>query len=202
MFILGVTGGIGSGKSTVSSILRDRGVLVLDADEISHKVTESDGLAIEPIRELFGNRAINSDNSLNRKYVSSIVFDDRTKLDNLSTIIHRCVFEYMDKVIEEERQKGTKALVLDVPIPVKNGFVSRCNQIWVVTCEETVRVERIVKRGMSEEEARRRMAMQMTDDEYLALGDFEINNSGTREELETRINELIVAEFHSRGIRI
>lgn len=202
MFILGVTGGIGSGKSTVSSILRDRGVLVLDADEISHKVTESDGLAIEPIRELFGNRAINSDNSLNRKYVSSIVFDDRTKLDNLSTIIHRCVFEYMDKVIEEERQKGTKALVLDVPIPVKNGFVSRCNQIWVVTCEETVRVERIVKRGMTEEEARRRMAMQMTDDEYLALGDFEINNSGTREELETRINELIVAEFHSRGIRI
>ncbi|MCQ2533276.1 MAG: dephospho-CoA kinase [Clostridia bacterium] len=202
MFILGVTGGIGSGKSTVSSILRDKGVLVLDADEISHKVTEADGLAIESIRELFGNRAINSDNSLNRKYVSSIVFDDRTKLDNLSTIIHRCVFEYMDKVIEEERQKGTKALVLDVPIPVKNGFVSRCNQIWVVTCEETVRVERIVKRGMSEEEARRRMAMQMTDDEYLALGDFEINNSGTREELETRINELIVAEFHSRGIRI
>lgn len=202
MFILGVTGGIGSGKSTVSAILRDRGVLVLDADEISHKVTEANGLAIEEIRELFGNKAINLDNSLNRKYVSSIVFEDRTKLDNLSAIIHKCVFDYMDKVITEERQKGTKAIVLDVPIPVKNGFVSRCNQIWVVTCEETVRIDRIVKRGMTEEDARRRIEMQMTDEEYLEIADFEVNNSGSKEELEDRVNELIVSEFHSRGIRI
>ncbi|MCQ2482345.1 MAG: dephospho-CoA kinase [Clostridia bacterium] len=202
MFILGVTGGIGSGKSTVSSILRERGVLVLDADEISRKVTEADGLAIESIREAFGNRAIGPDNALNRKYMASVVFNDNTKLDLLSSIIHRYVFEYMNKVIDEERNKGTKAIVLDVPIPVKNGFVSACNRIWVVTCDEEVRIQRLLKRGMTEDDARRRISVQMTDDEYLAIGNCEIDNSGTLDELETRVQELIEEDFLSRGIRI
>ncbi len=202
MFILGVTGGIGSGKSTVSSILRERGVLVLDADEISRKVTEADGLAIDSIREAFGNKAIGSDNALNRKYMASVVFNDNTKLDLLSSIIHRYVFEYMNKVIDEERNKGTKAIVLDVPIPVKNGFVSACNRIWVVTCDEEVRIQRLLKRGMTEDDARRRISVQMTDDEYLAIGNSEIDNSGTLDELETRVQELIEEDFLSRGIRI
>ena len=202
LFILGVTGGIGSGKSTVSSILRERGVLVLDADGISRKVTEADGLAIENIREVFGNRAINNDNSLNRKYMASIVFNDNTKLDMLSSIIHKYVFEYMNNVIAEERNKGTKAIVLDVPIPVKNGFVSICNRIWVVTCDEDVRIQRLLKRGMTEDDARRRISVQMTDDEYRAIGNSEIDNSGTLEELVARVEGLIEEDFLSRGIRI
>lgn len=202
MFILGVTGGIGSGKSTVSSILRERGVLVLDADAISHEVTKADGLAIENIREVFGAKAINSDNSMNRKYMASVVFNDNTKLDILSQIIHRYVFIYMDKVIEEERNKGTRAIVLDVPIPVNNGFVSRCNRIWVVTCEENVRIQRLINRGLTEDDIRRRISVQMTDEEYLAIGDSEINNSGSLEDLNARVEELIEADFHSRGIRV
>lgn len=202
MFILGVTGGIGSGKSTVSSILRERGVLVLDADAISHEVTKTDGLAIENIREVFGAKAINSDNSMNRKYMASVVFNDNTKLDILSQIIHRYVFIYMDKVIEEERNKGTRAIVLDVPIPVNNGFVSRCNRIWVVTCEENVRIQRLINRGLTEDDIRRRISVQMTDEEYLAIGDSEINNSGSLEDLNARVEELIEADFHSRGIRV
>lgn len=202
MFVIGITGGIGSGKSTVSNILRERGVMVLDADEISHKVTEVGGIALPEIEEVFGRKAISADGSMNRKYISSQVFSDNTKLDLLSSIIHRYVFQYMDTELAKEQQKKTKCVVLDVPIPVKKGFVDHCNQIWVVTCDEAVRVNRLIDRGMTREDALRRISVQMTDDEYSALGDFTIDNSGDIDELMGKVEELIKSQLHERGIRI
>ena len=202
MFILGITGGIGSGKSSVAAILRERGIRVLDADEISREVTEEGGLAIDEIREVFGDRAITATGAMNRRYMSSIVFSDNRKLDLLSSIIHRHVFEYMDKELAKETEKKTRCVALDVPIPVKKGFVDRCDQIWVVTCDTDIRIMRLIARGMDREEAMRRIAVQMTDDEYAALGDHVIDNSGTPEELSARVEELIVSQLHERGIRI
>lgn len=202
MFVLGITGGIGSGKSTVSGILKDRGLKVLDADQLSREVTAVGGIALPEIEEIFGNRAIASDGSMNRKYVSSVVFSDNTKLDILSSIIHKYVLQYIAEDIEKERVRGTKCIVLDVPIPVKKGFCDKCNQIWVVTCDENVRIKRLIDRGLTKEDAQRRIAVQMTDEEYLSLGDFEINNSGTLDELYDRTEELIKSELFERGIRI
>lgn len=202
MFVLGITGGIGSGKSTVSGILKDRGLKVLDADQLSREVTAVGGIALPEIEEVFGNRAIASDGSMNRKYVSSVVFSDNTKLDILSSIIHKYVLQYIAEDIEKERVRGTKCIVLDVPIPVKKGFCDKCNQIWVVTCDENVRIKRLIDRGLTKEDAQRRIAVQMTDEEYLSLGDFEINNSGTLDELYDRTEELIKSELFERGIRI
>lgn len=202
MFVLGITGGIGSGKSTVSGILKDRGLKVLDADQLSREVTAVGGIALPEIEEVFGSRAISSDGSMNRKYVSSVVFSDNTKLDILSSIIHKYVLQYIAEDIEKERVCGTKCIVLDVPIPVKKGFCDKCNQIWVVTCDENVRIKRLIDRGLTKEDAQRRIAVQMTDEEYLSLGDFEINNSGTLDELYERTEELIKSELFERGIRI
>ncbi len=201
MFVLGVSGGIGSGKSTVSGILEARGLRVLDADKISHLVTEADGIAMPEIVEVFGRRAVLPDGSMNRKYISSIVFKDNTKLDLLSSIIHKYVFQYMDEEIAKETQKKTKCVVLDVPIPVKK-FVQNCNQIWIVTCEEETKLQRLVNRGMDLEEAKRRIAVQMTDDEYSELGDFVIDNSGSLEELNEKVDNLVIKQLHERGIRV
>ncbi|MBO7426057.1 MAG: dephospho-CoA kinase [Clostridiales bacterium] len=201
MFVLGVTGGIGTGKSTVSGILRDRGLLVLDADQISKDVTDVDGIANEEIAQVFGNRAIRN-NALDRKYISSIVFNDKTKLDKLSSIIHKYVLKYIADQLEKERTKGTKCVVLDVPIPVEKGFVDKCNQIWVVTCDTEIKLRRLVDRGMTLDDAKRRIAMQMTDEEYLNIGDYEINNSGSFDDLITRVEELIKEQLYERGIRI
>ena len=201
MFVLGVTGGIGTGKSTVSGILRDRGLLVLDADQISRDVTDVDGIANEEIAQVFGNRAIRN-NALDRKYISSIVFNDKTKLDILSSIIHKHVLKYIADQLEKERAKGTKCVVLDVPIPVEKGFVDKCNQIWVVTCDTEIKLRRLVDRGMTLDDAKRRIAMQMTDEEYLNIGDHEINNSGTIDDLISRVEELIKEQLYERGIRI
>lgn len=201
MFVLGVTGGIGSGKSTVSEILGNRGIRVLDADKISKDVTDVNGIALPEITEVFGNRAVKN-NALDRKYISSIVFNDKTKLDVLSSIIHKYVLTYMSDEIEKERTKGTKCLVLDVPIPVKKGFLDKCNQVWVVTCDMNVRLNRLYDRGMNLDDAKRRIAMQMTDEEYVSLGDFEIDNSGSLEDLHKKVENLITKQLHERGIRV
>ena len=201
MFILGITGGIGSGKSTVSGLLAERGLLVLDADEISRAVTGPNGRAMPEIAAAFGNKVVSSNGALNRKVMSDIAFGDKKKLDDLSTIIHRCVFEDMIETIEKEKQKGTKCVVLDVPIPV-NKFRELCNQIWVVTCDKDVRLARLQKRGMDKEEAERRIAVQMTDDEYCEIGDFSIDNSWALEDLQDKVEVLIREQLYERGIRI
>ncbi len=202
MFIVGITGGIGTGKSSVAGIFAGKGIRVLDADEISREVTGVDGAALPEIRELFGSKAIDPKNSLNRKYVASLVFSDRTKLDKLSAIIHKYVFERISAEIDLERNRGTKLIVMDVPIPVKKGFADICNQIWVISADESVRLERLVERGMDADEAKRRMSMQMTREEYEDLADFVIVNDGTREELMSQVLKIIDKELLERGIRI
>ena len=202
MFVLGITGPIGSGKSTVSKIFKDKEILVLDADQISRDVTASEGAAIDEIEETFGPKAISSDRSLNRKYMADVVFKDNRKLDQLSAIIHKHVFIVMDKVLEEQKKLKTKLVVLDVPIPVNKGFVDHCDQIWAVTCEDHIRLERLIGRGMTKEDALRRIAVQMTNDEYAALGDHVIDNSGTPEELIESVEALIKSELNERGIRV
>lgn len=201
MFVLGITGGIGSGKSTVSGILAERGLLVLDADEISRAVTGPGGRAMPEIAETFGKKVVAPNGSLNRRVMSDIAFGDKKKLDDLSTIIHKHVFEQMEESLSKEKDKGTKCVVLDVPIPVKK-FRELCNQIWVVTCDMDVRLARLQKRGMEKDEAERRIAVQMTDDEYCELGDHSIDNSWDLDDLKDKVEVLIKEQLYERGIRI
>ena len=201
MFVLGITGGIGSGKSTVSAILADKGLLVLDADEISRTVTGPGGRAMPEIASVFGNKVVSSNGALNRRVMSDIAFGDKKKLDDLSAIVHRHVFEQIDEALAKEKEKGSKCVVLDVPIPV-NKFRELCDQIWVVTCDKDVRLARLQKRGMNRDEAERRIAVQMTDDEYCELGDHSIDNSWDLEDLKDKVEVLIREQLHERGIRI
>jgi len=201
MFVLGITGGIGSGKSTVSSLLSERGLPVLDADEISRSVTGPMGRAMPEIAETFGKKVVSANGALNRKAMSDIAFSDKKKLDQLSSIIHKHVFEQIDETLKKEKEKGTKCVVLDVPIPV-NKFRELCNQIWVVTCDKDVRLARLQKRGMNKDEAERRIAVQMTDDEYCELGDHSIDNSWALDDLKDKVEVLIREQLYERGIRI
>lgn len=202
MFVIGITGGIGTGKSSVADIFAGKGIRVLDADEISRQVTGENGAALDEIRLLFGNKAIDSNKSLNRKYVASLVFSDRTKLDKLSAIIHKYVLEKIAVEIDSERNRGTKLIVMDVPIPVKKGFVDICNQIWVISADESIRLDRLTQRGMDHDDAKRRISMQMTREEYEDIADIVIVNDGTKEELVLQVEKIIEKELLERGIRI
>ncbi len=202
MFVLGITGGIGCGKSTVSGYFRDRGVMVLDADEISRQVTDVGGVALPEIAEFLGPRAITAQGALNRKYVASLVFSEKKKLDKLSSIIHRYVLSTIAEEIAKAAEKKVKLVVLDVPIPVRHGFVDVCNQIWVVSTRDDIRLERLVLRGMDRDDARKRMAMQMTREEYEELADIVLENDGTIDELIEKVEKAVVQELNERGIRI
>ncbi|NLW89591.1 MAG: dephospho-CoA kinase [Clostridiaceae bacterium] len=202
MFVIGITGGIGSGKTSVADIFRSKGVRVLDADEISREVTGPGGAALPEICELFGKKSIDSDHSMNRKFIASLVFSNRKKLDLLSKTVHKYVLQKIAAELGLEREKGAKLIVLDVPIPVKKGFADICNQIWVISADESIRMDRLIARGMDADDARRRMDMQMTREEYEEMADIVIVNDNGKEDLLACVEKNIVEQLHERGIRI
>ncbi len=201
MFLIGITGGIGCGKSTVAQLCRDAGLAVLDADAISREATSPGGLAIQPILEKFGKSVIGSDGGLDRSKMAQLAFSDRKILDQLSRIVHAQVIAEMNRLIEQHRQKKTKVVVLDVPIPVRQGFLDTVDQVWVVWAEDAVRIDRLRARGMAEEEARRRMAMQMTLAEFSEIADHTIDNSFDYLQLIDQVEGLLKQELGNRGIR-
>ena len=202
MFIIGITGGIGCGKSTAADICKKAGIAVIDADELSRSATATGGAAIDELREQFGPAVIAADGSLDRKVMAALAFKNHRALDQLSAIVHRHVIRMMQEQVAKLTEKKARACVLDVPIPVKNGFLDICDQVWVVWASDDVRVERLRRRGMDDEEARRRMRMQMTREEYTALASHVIENDGDLDQLEKKVFDLLEDELGQRGIRL
>lgn len=201
MFIIGITGGIGCGKSAVAEICRAAGLPVIDADAISRAATAAGGAAIDELAACFGPSVIDSGGALDRQAMAALAFRNHRALDQLSAIVHRHVLAQMKEEIRILQDKKEKAVVLDVPIPVKHGFLDLCDQVWVVWADDNLRLERLRRRGMEEAEARRRMAMQMNREEYAAIADQLIMNNEGLDQLTLRVRELLAAELGQRGIR-
>lgn len=202
MFVIGITGGIGTGKSTVAKLFGLMGLTILDADQISHDVTAAGGLAVPEVIECFGDEILDDAGNIDREKLAEIVFTDKNRLDRLSAIIHRWVIASIQDQVKKLEKKKIKACVLDVPIPVKEGFLDIANHVLVVWAKESIRIQRLAKRGMSEDEARRRMAMQMTEEEYSRLANEVLRNDGSLEELVEAVEAVATRELRSRGIRL
>ena len=187
-YVIGVTGGIGSGKSSVSAIMAELGAEVVDADEISHGVTQGGMPAVYEIADAFGDRFVDMYGRLRRQALAKHVFSDPERVRRLESIIHRYVIMDIESRVKRFRQRGRGVMALDVPIPVEHGFRDQCDLIWVVDAEEDIRIARVMQRSdMTEEEVRERMASQMSRGEYMAIADRIITNNGTREELYTQV---------------
>lgn len=200
MFVIGITGGIGCGKSTLADLMREAGIPVLDADQISRETTAPGGTALPEIAEFFGPRILNEQGELDREELARQVFKDRKKLDQLERIVHRYVLEQMGRRMAEWKEQACKVCALDVPIPVRNGFLDRCDQVWCVWASVETRLLRLEKRGMERAEAIRRMEIQMDEKGYRDISDHMIMNDGSLSDLRAQTAALFKEELESRGI--
>ena len=186
MLVVGLTGGIGSGKSTVSSLLAEKGAVVIDADRIVHEVQAPGGAAYQPIVDRFGPDVVQADGSLDRKKIAAIVFSDPEALADLNKIVHPLVGkEIADRMAAEV--ETDHVVILDVPLLVESGRTDMVGMI-VVDCPVEVAVERAVARGMDEADVRRRIGAQVSREDRLAKADFVVDNSATVDDLRREVD--------------
>ncbi len=202
MFIFGITGGIGCGKSTAAGILENKGFKIIDADKISREITSEKKETIDRIVLEFGEGILNNDGKIDRAKLAERVFSNKNDLDTLSMIVHQEVIEEIKRRIEKYKRQKEKVLVLDVPIPVKDGFLDEADKVIVIWANDKVRVQRLIDRGMEEDDIKNRINMQMSKEEYEAFSDCTIDNSTTIEDLEKKILTYVYGELELRGIKV
>jgi dephospho-CoA kinase len=191
MYVVGLTGGIGSGKSTVLQMLAARGAEVLDADAIVHELQQPGEDAHAEIVEAFGPGVLAPDGTLDRAAIASIVFADAEKREVLNAITHPKVGKRFGERLAALRDTD-KIVVLDIPLlgASKSGSEKLANAIVVVTASEPVRLDRLEMRGLSRDDAAARIAAQITDEERLKLADYVLENNGSVGDLEKQVDEL------------
>ncbi len=176
---IGLTGGIGSGKSTVAGMLAERGAAIIDADAISRSLTASGGRAIEAIRQQFGETMIAADGAMDRQAMRARVFSDRQARQQLEAIIHPLVGQITQEQVQAALQAGRRCLVHDVPLLVESGmrWRSQVDRILVVDCDADTQRQRVIGRSaLASEEVDRIIAQQATRAQRLACADLVIFN--------------------------
>jgi dephospho-CoA kinase len=185
--VVGLTGGIGSGKSTVSALLAARGAVIIDADAITKELQQPGMPVFEAMVERFGPGIVAADGTLDRQAVADIVFNDPEALADLNGIVHPAVGEETTRRILEQADTDN-LVVLDIPLLVENAGKRPVAGVIVVDLDPEVAIRRVVARGLREEDARARIARQATREERRAMADVVLDNSGTLEDLAAEID--------------
>lgn len=189
MFVVGLTGGIGSGKSTVADLFVQRGVALVDTDAIAHALTAPGGAATPALQKAFGESLLRPDGGLDRVAMRRLVFTDATAKARLEAILHPMIRAESDRQCAAAQ---SPYVVLAVPLLVESGiYRQRCDRILVVDCDEATQVARVIARsGMSEPEVRAILAAQATREARLAAADDVVDNSGAPETLPAIVEKL------------
>jgi dephospho-CoA kinase len=186
--VIGLTGGIASGKSTVSAYLSKKGVKVIDADKISRNLSKPGKPGYQMIAQEFGSAFIKEDKTLDRRELGKHVFSSPKDLARLEALLHPLIIWQ----IRQKLQKTDGMVVIDAPLLYKAGLEELCTEVWVVRADDSARLERIMKRdSVSEQEARDRMASQLPQDELEARGDVVLVNNGVPADLYRQIDEVL-----------
>ena len=181
MDLIGLTGGVGSGKSTVSGFLRELGARVIDADEAARAVVEPGTPGFEAVAAEFGPEVVR-DGGLDRQRLAEIVFHDKKALERLNAIVHPLVREWIAARLAEAADEGVDIVVQDVPLLFENGYEPMFKSTILVYVPEALQVERLVGRGMPEADARARIANQLPIDSKRPRATNVIDNSSSREQ--------------------
>lgn len=197
MLRIGLTGGIGSGKSTVAARLAAHGAVIVDADRIAREVVEVGTPGLAAVVEAFGPGILTADGALDRPALAAVIFSDPEARARLDAIVHPLVRQRAGEV---ERAAPPDAVVVhDVPLLVETGQAASYDLVLVVEADEEARVRRLVARGLSEDDARSRVAAQASDDQRRAVADVVLDNSGTTEQLTDQVQRFWAEHVRGRG---
>jgi len=192
MKVIGLTGGIGSGKSTVSNRLIEKGYRIFDADLIAHEIVEPGMPALAQIAETFGESFLDEEGRLRRKALAAHITADPEERAKLNAIMHSAIIGAIAEGIEAAREEGEELVFIDAPLLFEAGLDAMCDEVWLVTAPEEVRIARVMARdGISEELVRGYMASQMPEEEKCARSQRLLDNGGSRERLYSQLEEAL-----------
>ena len=191
MLVIGLTGGIGTGKSEAARQLEELGALIISADQVGHEAYTVNTEAWEQVVATFGNGILQDDKEIDRRKLGGIVFSDPSQLKKLNQIMHPRMARIVSDIIEAFRGQGVDTVVVEAALLFEAGWDSLVEEVWVTDASEEIIIGRLRERnGLSEEEAKKRINSQMDRMERIGRSDFVINNSGDMAELGTTIKEL------------
>ncbi|WP_312589120.1 dephospho-CoA kinase [Corynebacterium dentalis] len=189
MWKIGVTGGIGSGKSTVSQRLQDLGAVIIDADKVAREIVEPGQPALKELDAAFAG-VLNEDGTLNRAELARQAFATPEATEKLNSITHPRIRERTNALFAQAEQAGEDVVVYDMPLLIENGETSRVDHVLVVDAPDEVRVRRLVEsRGLDESDAKARIKAQIDRESRLAAADTVLDNGGTVDELLAQVDQ-------------
>ena len=195
MKIIGITGGVGAGKSTVLDHLEKQyNACVLQADKIGHLVMEPGGICYEQVIALFGKQIIKNDKTIDRKMVSDVVFAHEEMRQKLDDIIHPAVKSYILDKIEEQKKAGCTLMIVEAALLLEDHYDAFCDKVWYIHTDQEIRIERLMSsRGYTKEKAENIIARQATEGFFREHADYIIQNNGDLDETWCQIEEGIRA---------
>lgn len=197
MKIIGITGGIGSGKSTVLNLLRDKyQAYIVEADRVAHDLMEPGQAAYEKIKAVFPETVFHADGTINRAALGQMVFQDTDRLKQLNEIVHPAVKAWIRNEIEQQKQSGNCQLfVIEAALLIEDGYTAICDEIWYVYVEESIRIKRLMEsRGYTEEKCRAVMKNQSDEAYYRQNTSAWIDNSLSFEDTEKQVDGLLKSQ--------
>lgn len=188
MRFIGLTGGIASGKSTVSALLKKQGAFIIDADQIAYNIVEQGEQAYKDIVTAFGDDVVLADGRLNRQKLGALVFQDAKKRALLEKFTHPRIEEKIVELMEFAQKNSYPVIILDMPLLFETGWDKRVDEVWVIQVDESIQRQRLMKRNsFSEQEATLRMNAQQSQVEKIRKADQVIDNNGDLAKLQAEI---------------
>tara|TARA_B100000676_G_scaffold302971_1_gene352780 strand:- start:2013 stop:2618 length:606 start_codon:yes stop_codon:yes gene_type:complete len=195
MFVIGLIGGIGSGKSSVSEILKSLGVDVIDADKVGHEAYTPDSEGWRKVISVFGQDIVGPDKQIDRKKLGSIVFSDPNEMDKLNKLMHPIIHDLVKEKIKNLSDQGVNVVILEAAILIEANWQDLTDEIWLAKANQEVVIERVqLRNNFTREEIIKRIQSQMSNDEREKHTDVVIDNDGTIEQLQEKVKTL----WHSR----
>ena len=191
MKVIGLTGGIGSGKSTVSQFLAELGAVILDADKVGHKAYKPDTKVWREVVAAFGRQVLTPNGDIDRKKLGEIVFGNPEALSRLNRIMHPRIYALVKAKIEGYRRQGVDVVVLEAPLLIEAGWASSVDEVWVTVASESTVLRRLEEcSGLSEQQSLARIRSQLSSTEREKQADVVINTDCSLAEVKTKVREL------------